>query len=1035
MIYSSLAIQDFTQKNQQDSVVIAYVHQTDIFWETEGDHQAIKIANTAIIESQKLPQKNLARVAANNKKGQLLVHMAKTEEAKLSFQEAESSIPPNDSINGTVASLYNNISWMFLNLNLFKEALDYAVRSLEIQLELYGPDARQLMGVYQSLGLIANGAGWFEEAEKYSLKLYNIATANLPPSHPTMGLVHNQLVIIYESMSRYTKALFHLKAMIEVTQKAYEESGNPHFLAIAYNNTGFLYHSLGENSLAEAYFEKALRLHQVNYGDQELGIVQPLAHLAEAKRSLEKFEEADSLFTKAYLLQTKFDNENIKGLADLESQIGELHEDRQNFSKAEKWYVQALNRYQKIGVTGTTMVDETKTSLGKTYAKQGRTDEALKLHEEVLDSYRKKYQKGSLYIAGKWNRISETYRIAEDWEKALAYSDSTFLELLQLPTLPNSNWTEDLPISTSIAEFLSNRITILERGFNPVPQKEILETIVDLVRNYEGYLERSIPALRSQSSVVELAKKQKKLYQAGMNSAWLLAEQYGKIEYLETAFEFAEMGKGLLLRLASNNLMVDEYAIDENDQHAKDRNWRGKIGGLNALYLNTGGTNDTLLNELTQAIESYREFQDSLLQLSDPQWKERFNLKPFSISEIRKQLLHKDKTLIEYAVTEDYIYTFLISSADFKVFRQDRKPVSGQVAVLQNLANLDVSEFLSASFPLYQKLIEPLEPFIKGNQLIIIPDGELFGINLEILNTDNQPNEFSSLNYLIRKFEISYLLSASSAIQQRRTHYRTTKSGLFFAPGFTPGMKETYQARLLTKPEEDPIHTQLIRQPFSLKAAKEAVRMFDGEIFLEEQAQENRFVNEASVYRILHLGTHAEVNNQSPLQSRLFLAKPSLQDSVQDDGILHAFEIYNMRLEAELAVLSACNTGSGKFQEGEGIISLAHSFLYAGSASVVMSMWAIDEKASAEILTSFYSNLSKGMAKNTSLREAKLQFLDGAPDELAHPYFWGGLGLIGDPAPISGQSDNRILLLLGLFVFGVLIFFLRFRFFKKTKYS
>ncbi len=203
------------------------------FWETEGDHQAIKIANTAIIESQKLPQKNLARVAANNKKGQLLVHMAKTEEAKLSFQEAESSIPPNDSINGTVASLYNNISWMFLNLNLFKEALDYAVRSLEIQLELYGPDARQLMGVYQSLGLIANGAGWFEEAEKYSLKLYNIATANLPPSHPTMGLVHNQLVIIYESMSRYTKALFHLKAMIEVTQKAYEESGNPHFLAIA----------------------------------------------------------------------------------------------------------------------------------------------------------------------------------------------------------------------------------------------------------------------------------------------------------------------------------------------------------------------------------------------------------------------------------------------------------------------------------------------------------------------------------------------------------------------------------------------------------------------------------------------------------------------------------------------------------------------------------------------------------------------------------------------------------------------------------
>ncbi len=95
-------------------------------------------------------------------------------------------------------------------------------------------------------------------------------------------------------------------------------------------------------------------------------------------------------------------------------------------------------------------------------------------------------------------------------KKHLPIPTALFLELLQLPTLPNSNWTEDLPISTSIAEFLSNRITILERGFNPVPQKEILETIVDLVRNYEGYLERSIPALRSQSSVVELAKKSKR---------------------------------------------------------------------------------------------------------------------------------------------------------------------------------------------------------------------------------------------------------------------------------------------------------------------------------------------------------------------------------------------------------------------------------------------------------------------------------------------------------------------------------------------
>ena len=123
LLYSDQAIREFKNTNQQDSLVLAYIHQSDIIWDTQGDHQALQVANIALAESQKLPEKHLVRVAAHNKKGQLLVHMTRTEEAKKSFQEAEASVTPNDSINGTVASLYNNISWMYLNLNLFDEAL------------------------------------------------------------------------------------------------------------------------------------------------------------------------------------------------------------------------------------------------------------------------------------------------------------------------------------------------------------------------------------------------------------------------------------------------------------------------------------------------------------------------------------------------------------------------------------------------------------------------------------------------------------------------------------------------------------------------------------------------------------------------------------------------------------------------------------------------------------------------------------------------------------------------------------------------
>jgi len=1005
--YILLAIQEFQKNRQQDSLVLAYVHQADLEWDTRGIKKAIEVAGLAVEASKKLPENNLIRITALNKRGQLLVHMTRTEEAKLSFQEAEKNLPKNDTVNSTVASLFNNISWMYLNLNQFEQAQRYAQRSLQIQLSLYGEDARQLMGVYQSLGLIASWAGWFEDAEKYSLKLYDIAQKHLSPAHPTMGLVHNQLVVVYESMCRYPEALRHLKAMVEVTQHSYAQSGNPHFLAIAYNNTGFLYHQLGENSLAEAYFEKALRLHKDNFGEDEVGIVQPLAHLAEAKRSLGKYAEADSLFSVAYRVQTKIDQENIRGLADLESQIGGLYEDQENYKMAEQWYLLALNRYRNAGVDGTTMVDETKTSLGSTYAKQGEKDKAIQLHEEVLESYRKKYQKGNLLIAGKWNRISEAYRLASDWDLALQFSDSTFLELLGLRIFPKDNWIESLPISGSIAEFLHNRILILESQFQAKPEKWILDTIIQMVEDYGSYMEQTIAGLRAENTLIDLAKKQKRLYQSGIHAAWMLSEKYNESHKLETAFEFAERGKGILLRLAANNLVVDEHASDENDIFSTDRKWRGTISALNSRYLNTGGTNDTILNELSEAIESYKDFQDSVRHLGDSRWTARFNLRPYRIEDIRKLLLKNNQTLIEYAATEHHIYIFLIGQEHFKVFRHPRKPIQSQVEILQALQQLNVGEFVGASFSLYESLIQPVSRYIKGNQLLIIPDVELYGINFEVLVSDNKLTGFSDLNYLLKQFEVTYLLSASSAVQQKRVWDNKGKNARFLAPGFTQKMNEGYRARVEERPEEDPIHAQLIRQPFSLVAARKAVSMFGGELYLEEEAQEKNFRNDAANLRILHLGTHAEVNHLSPLHSRLFLAKSSLADSVQDDGILHAFEVYSMQLKAELAVLSACGTGTGKFQDGEGMISLAHSFLHTGCASVVMSMWAIDEKTSADILTDFYRNLSEGMRKSQALREAKLQFLNGAPAELAHPYYWAGLGLIGDAAPLSSQISYR----------------------------
>ncbi|WP_353124287.1 CHAT domain-containing protein [Parapedobacter pyrenivorans] len=994
------AVKVFGQANQQDSLVWAYVHKAEVTWSALGNWPAIRVADSALVLASQLPKHHLARVAALNKKGQILVHVSHITEGEACLLEAEECIPLGDTLSGIVATLYNNISWMYMVKKQLTYAFRYAERCLYIQKELYGDDARQLLGVYQSLGLIASDAGRFEDAERYSLELYRLARLHLPATHPNMALVHNQLAIIYEQACRYTDALYHLEGMVHVAQQEFAETRNPQFLAISYNNTGNLYNQLGEYSLAEAYFGKALRLHQINYGDEEAGIVEPLAHLADAKRKLGKFEEADSLFKKAYRIQEEYGAGNVIEAADLESQVGDLSYDLGDFGAAETWYRRALAQYQKAGVVGTTMVAETKTTLGRTLASLGQIAESLQLFEEVLGEYRNRYPKGNLFIAGKLNNISETYVMAGRLEKAMQYSDSTFMELLMVRTLPDENWVTDLPFTHHVVRYLNNRATILEQRYGQTKKEAILQEIVRLARAYGEYFKTGAAALRTQSALIELAERQKKLYQTALNAAWLLAEEHGRTEYLATAFEFAEMGKAMLLRLAANNLMVDGQAVGRKDGFSLDRQWRSQISALNTQYLNTGGENDSLLTELTKVIEGYRGFQDSVLATGDSRWVSRFDTKPYHIDDVRKRLLKEDRTLVEYAVTEKDVYAFVINADEFKVFRTPRSQIAEKVDVLRRLQKLGVSEFVDAAYPLYQLLVAPLEKLITGKRLLIVPDAELFGINFEILLTTMRGSAFSELDYLVRSYEITYLLSASSAIQQLQHPWTSSNEGLFMVPTFTERMKKLQDTHVRDSLANDLLHTRLLRQPFSLKAAQDALRFIKGNLYVEEAADEQRFRAEAGHYRVLHMGTHAEVNNISPLHSRLFLAKATGIDSVEDDGILHAYEVYSMQLRAELAVLSACNTGVGKFHDGEGVISLAHSFLYAGCSSVLMSLWDIDEKTNATITAGFYANLSRGMRKSEALRRAKLAYLADVPQELTHPYYWAGLGLIGNNDPI-----------------------------------
>jgi CHAT domain-containing protein len=169
---------------------------------------------------------------------------------------------------------------------------------------------------------------------------------------------------------------------------------------------------------------------------------------------------------------------------------------------------------------------------------------------------------------------------------------------------------------------------------------------------------------------------------------------------------------------------------------------------------------------------------------------------------------------------------------------------------------------------------------------------------------------------------------------------------------------------------------------------------------------------------------HTLMNDQHPLFSKMiFTSSPASAE----DGMLNTYEVYSVTLDAMMVVLSSCNTGNGILATGEGILSLARGFLYAGSRSVVMSMWAVEDNSASEVMRSFYRNMRSGQTKSTALRSARLRFLHSADQARSHPYFWSALVIYGDDTPLWYDSIRLYVALLFFLIAAAVLLFIAYR--------
>jgi CHAT domain-containing protein len=190
-----------------------------------------------------------------------------------------------------------------------------------------------------------------------------------------------------------------------------------------------------------------------------------------------------------------------------------------------------------------------------------------------------------------------------------------------------------------------------------------------------------------------------------------------------------------------------------------------------------------------------------------------------------------------------------------------------------------------------------------------------------------------------------------------------------------------------------------------VEAIDAAFAGYDNSILTGEVATDAAFKQEAGRYGVLHFATHFASDDQQPLYSRLLLARDD--SGAEDDGVLQTYEVFDATLNAELAVLSACNTGLGLLRKGEGLVGISRAFLYAGVPSLVVSLWSVDDEATSQIMGLFYRHLRSGVSKKQALRLAKLDYLRAAEDDELDPFYWAPFILSGDWQPLNFPAPRK----------------------------
>jgi len=953
-------------------------------------------------------------------------------ELRLAQTTALQQLPENDPWQG-------HIAYLFGRFYMGQGALDTA-KLYFLQSRFTYKFAQSWKDYAQASRALAETSLYMQDyrlMERYLDDAFTVTQEQLNNDLPSLRKILQLYGALYYRTGDYESALDRTKTTLEIVKEAMQSRQDSIEVASYYNNIGLLYIEIGDVDKAEDYCRNALNLSS-QLGDL-FRIANTYTNLAELTRKKAAYSRAYNNFKKAEDALNRMSpkeqaaNAAIQariqlnlGWAEVAWEIGKKKEAFALLAQTENW--QKRLRFK---------TESTFLLYGRFFRLQKDWEQAKNKLDKALEEGQKTYS------SGKHPDLARIYL-----ERALLFAQQPKAEIGQaLMALEQASEALQMKAGLAATEELSavsDRELLLEvmevqiKLYDQAGQEEMAYRLALKAASLAYELRNSF---KSEGSRLFLLQRLIPIYEQALAIVYKRYQKQPKTDYLLEAFQLVERSKALLLLEALQTENARAFGGLPKKLLKEERRLSRELAKKRKQYFeaqlaNNAAQMDALDKELLALKRESQRLQDTLEANYYDYFRLKYEDKTPSLEQLQKKL-DTGERFLEYFSAQDGFYLLALSPNSGELFylpkgedfnrkmRNFRLALTNSAWLKEEQKTLALKQLLIAEgWDLYQQFVAPALKAEGIDKILLVPDGLLNYIPFEVLLSEapapeevRQPS-FKTLPYLLKRYNVHYHYSAALLLYERPK----IKSGRVL--GMAPSYAYDAQAHASgTDSRQHHIRSSVDDLPGAKAEIQQLSKAFKGLFLYGQQANETEFKKQISKeeYALIHLAMHGWVDEERPEYSNLVFSHR--HDSLEDD-LLHAYELNLLKIRANLVVLSACETGFGKYERGEGVVSLGRGFMYAGVPALVMTLWPINDQATAILMQDFYEGLSAGKSKSEALRQAKLNYLDAAGDISSHPFFWASFIELGDDRPIKlSRAGNwklyllltaLIILLLGL---------------------